>query len=77
MRMTKEQIKSAALELDPAERESLAEEILQSINDTDRDAIDAAWLAEARRREAKYRSDPTFGRPVEEVLERLRKKAAS
>lgn len=44
----------AAFELDPSDRESLAEELLLSIGNADRDAIDAAWLAEAHRRDAAF-----------------------
>jgi Putative addiction module component len=71
MALTREQIKTAALELDPVEREALAEEILLSIADAERSAIDAAWLAEARQRDAGKSSD----RPVDEVIDRLRNKA--
>jgi len=50
MSLSKEQIKAAALQLDPVEREALAEELLLSVSDTDRAAIDAAWLEEVKRR---------------------------
>jgi putative addiction module component (TIGR02574 family) len=75
MPMTKEQIKTAALELEPAERESLAEEILLSIGPADREAIDTTWLAEAHRRYAAYRDGSTTGKPVEQIIDRLRGKA--
>jgi putative addiction module component (TIGR02574 family) len=73
--MTKEQIKSEAMHLEPSEREELAEELLLSIDGPDREAIDAAWLDEARRRDAAYAANRTHVRPVNEVLERLYKKA--
>ena len=69
--MTREQIKSAALDLDPAERQALAEEILLSVTGEDRSVIDAAWLAEARRRVT-----PSARRkPVDLVIDRLKNKS--
>jgi putative addiction module component (TIGR02574 family) len=73
--MTREQIKSAALSLDPAEREALAEELLLSLSDLDQAEIDAAWLGEAHRRDADYATGKTTAKPVDEVLARLRAKA--
>jgi putative addiction module component (TIGR02574 family) len=73
MPMTKEQIKTAALELAPAEREALAEEILLSISPADREAIDATWIAEAHRRNAEYQAGLCKVIPVEELLSRHRK----
>jgi hypothetical protein len=73
--MTREQIRSAAMDLDPAEREALAEELLLSLTDTDRDAIDAAWLGEARRRDAAFASGATTARPVDHVIDRLKRRA--
>jgi len=73
--MTREQIKAAALELDPAEREALAEELLLSLDDAERHAIDLVWLAEARRRDADFRSGNSGAKPVDEVLERIARKA--
>jgi len=67
MSMNREQIRDAALSLQPAEREALAEELLLSIDTADADAIDAAWLAEAKRRD----DGTQAARPVEEVLNRL------
>jgi putative addiction module component (TIGR02574 family) len=72
MSLTKEQIRSAALELDPAEREALAEELLLSIDSAQRDAIDAAWIAEVRRRDERYRTGNSAAKPVDEVISRLR-----
>lgn len=75
MTLTKEQIKDAALRLEPAEREALAEELLLSIGSAEREQIDAAWLTEVRRRDAAYRDGVGAAKPVDEVIERLRKKA--
>jgi putative addiction module component (TIGR02574 family) len=75
MILTREQIKTAALHLEPGDREALAEELLLSLQEADRQKIDAAWLAEARRRDTAYRSGTVAARPVEEVITRLQNKA--
>ena len=75
MTLTRDQIKSAALKLAPAEREALAEELLLSIDDTDRQSIDAAWLAEAHRRDADFVVGKTGAKPVGQVIDRLLRKA--
>jgi putative addiction module component (TIGR02574 family) len=75
MTLTKEQIKTAALQLAPAEREALAEELLLSIGETDRQAIDSAWLAEAHRRDADFRAGRTGAKPADQVIDRLLGKA--
>lgn len=70
--MTKDQVRAEALALDPKERETLAEELwLSLIDDSDRDEIDAAWLAEVRRREETAQRDRTLGLPVDEVIARV------
>ena len=73
--MTRQQIKTAAMELDPAERDALAEELLLSIGDAEREAVEAAWLAEARRRDAAFARGEMGAKPVDEVLARLAAKA--
>jgi putative addiction module component (TIGR02574 family) len=75
MTLTKEQIRTAALNLNPAEREALAEELLLSIDEASRQEIDAVWLAEIRRRDDDYRAGKTTAKPVDEVLNRLRNKS--
>jgi Putative addiction module component len=72
--MTLKQIKQAALELEPAQREALAEELMLSVSESERDAIDAAWLAEAHKRDASYASGKTRGKPVTEVIDRHRRR---
>ena len=49
MSMTKKQLLAEALALPPADREELAEELLQSFDDSE---INAAWADEAERRVA-------------------------
>jgi hypothetical protein len=73
MTLSKEQIMSEALKLAPSEREMLAEELLLSIQESDRAEIDAAWLAEAHRRDSM--SGDSTAKPVDEVIKRLLAKA--
>jgi putative addiction module component (TIGR02574 family) len=70
--MTKEQIISEAMELVPAERQTLAEELLLSIDETDQEKIDQAWLEEVRGRDAAFQRGEMSASPVEEVLNRIR-----
>lgn len=72
MSLSKEQIKTAALQLDPVEREALAEELLLSVSDTDREAIDAAWLEEAKRRDAGSRQRGGTANRMDGVIGRLK-----
>ena len=73
--MTMEQVRAAAMALDPQQREVLAEELLLSLTDADRDQIDAAWLAEVRRREEKYRRGESSSSPVDDAIARIQSKA--
>jgi putative addiction module component (TIGR02574 family) len=76
MAMTRQQIKSAALKLAPSEREALAEELLLSIADSERKAIDAEWLAEVHRRDEAFKRGKTGAKPVEMVIERLKSRGS-
>lgn len=71
MPMTKEQLLEEAMALDAQERELLADELLLSLTDVDRKAIDAAWLEECHRRaEAIDRGEmPTI--PGDQVMREL------
>ena len=73
--MTLQQIKDAALKLEPAQRELLAEELLRSVTNEERDAIDQAWLEEVRHRDGAFASGATGAKPVQQVIDRLMKKA--
>jgi putative addiction module component (TIGR02574 family) len=75
MSMTKEQVRSAALQLDPSDREALAEELLLSIDAEQASAIDAAWLDEVRRRDEAFIAGRTSAKPASEVIERLNARA--
>lgn len=74
MRLTKEQIKNEAMNLDPAQRTELAEELLLSVDGPDRDAIDAAWLAEAHRRDSLQSTKKSSIKSVDDVIRRLENK---
>ena len=71
MSISKEQIRAAALRLNPADREALAEELLLSLSDSESAMIDEAWLEEARRRDAALLAGARRTKPVSEVLDRL------
>jgi putative addiction module component (TIGR02574 family) len=75
--MTITKLRTAALALAPMDREALAEDLLHSITQEDQEAIDAAWLREVRRREARLAAGKSRTRPVDQVLGRLRRKAQS
>jgi putative addiction module component (TIGR02574 family) len=75
MALTLDEIKTAALALPASERESLAEELLLSVSDSERDAVDSAWLAESHRRDADLAAGRTTAKPVDEVIARLAAKA--
>lgn len=66
----RQQILAQAMTLDPTERAVLAEELWLSLEQADREAIDAAWLAEARRRDALYAKGETSALPVDQAIER-------
>jgi hypothetical protein len=68
MSLTKEQIKTAALALGPAEREALAEELLLSVTESEREAVEGA---EAKRRDALFLRGEMGAKPVEDVIARL------
>lgn len=71
MNPTVEQWKSQLVALPPEEREELAHFLLSSLDDEDKE-IEAAWEAEATRRVADIRAGRVVGRPVEELLDKLR-----
>ena len=75
MSLTREQVLTEALSLDPTEREALAEELLLSLHEPDREAIDAAWLAETRSRDDAFRRGEVGAMPVDEAIARILAKA--
>jgi putative addiction module component (TIGR02574 family) len=68
--MTTHDIVKQALQLDPARRFELVEEILHSLDQPD-PVIDAVWLEEAEQRLAAYRAGKVRGIPVEDVVGKL------
>jgi putative addiction module component (TIGR02574 family) len=75
MSLTKDQIKTAAMQLDPAEREALAEELMLSISESERQEIDAAWLVESHRRYQAFRTGEEEATPNDEVVAQIRNSA--
>ena len=75
MAMTKEQLLAEAKALEPRDRERLAEELLLSLAESEHDALDAAWLAEARRREEAFARGAMSSSAVEDVIARVQSRA--
>jgi hypothetical protein len=71
IRMTKEQLLAEAMVLDPEQRGALAEELWLSLDGASRQEIDAAWLDEARKRDAELAAGVAKTSSVDEVLGRL------
>jgi putative addiction module component (TIGR02574 family) len=76
MSLTREQILSEALALGPDERAELAESLWLSVDEGTQAEIDAAWATEVSRRIADFDAGRAKAKPVEESIERLRRKAA-
>jgi putative addiction module component (TIGR02574 family) len=72
--MTREQILSEAMSLDPKDREILAEQLWHSIDGTTGEEVAQAWADEIRRRVAVADAHPEDSVPAEDVIERLRAK---
>ena len=75
MSLTRKEIHHEAMKLDPADREALAEDLLLSLSEENRAAIDQAWLEEVHQRDAQYQNGAMSARPVQEVISRLKRKA--
>ena len=65
---------SAALALPPAVRAELAEELLNSLEDQEQQAIDTAWADEAERRVDQLDNGTAKLVPGDEVMAKLRKR---
>jgi putative addiction module component (TIGR02574 family) len=68
-----QQIEAEALRLPPEERESLAEVLVQSLEDASVNEIDAAWIEEAEQRFQKWRTGKTDGIPSEKFFPEIRR----
>jgi len=66
-----EQIKSTLSELPISERAELAHFLLDSLESTE-EGVAEAWRVELMKRVAEIRSGKVVGKPIEEVLARLR-----
>jgi putative addiction module component (TIGR02574 family) len=75
MALTKEQILTEAMALNPREREAIAEELWLSIDKQTKEELAAAWANEIHSRVDKAARGEGSSKPVEEVLSRLRNKA--
>jgi putative addiction module component (TIGR02574 family) len=76
MAMSKEQILSEALALDPREREAIAEELWLSVDEQTKEEVAEAWADEIRTRLDNAGRGHASAKPVDEVLARLRNKAS-
>ncbi len=71
MSLTRQQLFTEALALDPPVREALAEDILRTLGEAERTEIDEAWLVEMRKRDAAYRRGESATSTVDEVIFRI------
>lgn len=65
--MGRREIIELAMQLKPAERFEVAEELLRSVEEVDPE-IDCRWIEEAERRLAAYRTDKVKGIPAEDIF---------
>ena len=72
MPMTKEQILTEAMALDPNEREALAEELLSTLNGERAAVVEAAWVEECKRRIDAVERGELSVVPGEQVMRELR-----
>jgi putative addiction module component (TIGR02574 family) len=71
--MSVKELEAEALSLSPAERETLAIELLRSLDAQPLSDVDAAWVAEADRRFAELRSGHVQGIPGVRVFGEIRR----
>jgi len=76
MSLTNEEIISAAMKLDPIEREALAEQLLLSLDANERDRVQREWLAEAHRRLAAWKAGNARTESPDDAIARIRSKAS-
>lgn len=73
MNVSLEELKESASELSDAEKAELAHFLLTAL-DASEDGVAQAWRTELQRRMADLRSGAVQGKPVEDVLARLRER---
>ena len=75
--MTVDELKRAAMHLDPTERASLARELLVSLDDLSEPEVERLWLEEAERRRLLVEAGETRLVPMDEVFAQARARRAS
>jgi len=70
--MTIDELKRAALQLDPSTRASLARDLLASLDDLPEAEVERLWLEEAVRRDEEMASGKVKPIPMDEVFAELR-----
>ena len=73
MNISLEGLKESASELSASERAELAHFLLKTL-DAPEDGVSQAWRTELQRRMADLRSGAIVGKPIEDVLARLRER---
>lgn len=71
--MSVKELEAEALRLPPAERESLATDLLRSLDNLPLSDVDKAWLAEADRRFTELRAGQVQGIPGDRVFAEIRR----
>lgn len=74
MRLTKEEVVAAALNLSQSDRAELASRLNESLDDAGDGDVEAAWIEEAERRYADYRAGRVTARDAEEVFAEARRR---
>jgi len=75
--MTVDELKQAAMRLDPTERASLARELLVSLDALSEPEVERLWLEEAERRRLLVEAGETRLVPMDEVFAQARARCAS
>ncbi|MBN1628300.1 MAG: addiction module protein [Thermoleophilia bacterium] len=70
--MTIDELKRAALGLDPSVRAALARELLESLDDLSEPEVERLWSEEAERRRAGVQAGKVIPIPMDEVFAKAR-----
>ncbi|MHB1158533.1 MAG: addiction module protein [Phycisphaerales bacterium] len=74
MKPSRDAILAEALQLDADDRAVLVNRLLDSIHDRVSADVRAAWVEESERRLEQYRENPSAARPLDTVMQQLRKR---
>lgn len=66
--MSIDEIEAVLLRLSLEERARLAEKVLESLEDLSSEERERLWVEEATRRDEEWDTNPSSGRPAEDVL---------